>query len=65
MPERFRVTKSDKAVLFRNYGATEGSASDVSGKSDELPEHQQIVIVKSHPQSDGKDEEERDTGTKT
>lgn len=58
MSERFKVTKSEEAVLFRNYGATadEETDNDVYGKTD--GPH---VIIGNNI---NKEEEERDTGRK-
>ena len=60
MSERFRVTKSEKSVLFRNYGATEEPDSEVLTK----PDGSQIVIGNNRLPVN-KEEDERDTGRKT
>lgn len=59
MSERFRVTKSEKSVLFRNYGATEEPENDIAGKLD----GSQIFFGNNQIQIN-KEEEERDTGRK-
>lgn len=61
MSERFRVTKSEEAVLFRNYGSTaDDDAEDDVGCKSGGP---QVVIGNNlHGNKDQEEEEERDTG---
>lgn len=58
MSERFKVTKSEEAVLFRNYGATGTTDDDSSdGDTGKIGEPH-VVIGTTNNSEPGKEEEE-------
>lgn len=59
MSERFKVTKSEEAVLFRNYGATADDDADNEAFGKNEPH---VVIGSNHLTTNKDEEEERDTG---